>query len=342
MNHGRYRVWHWRSWSVRYAPPALLLAALLMVLLLVMAAYGLTVGSMRVPLADVVAIVMGHDESGLSARIVLDIRLPRILAAIFVGAALGVSGAIFQSISRNPLGSPDLIGFTTGAATGALTLILFFSPSVLQITLAATVGGLATALIVYLFALKGGGGGYRLILIGLGVGSTLSAVNGLLLVRGDLDDALWANIWLAGSLNGRTWSQVWPLMLGVVVLVPVVCFGARALTLLEMGDDIARQLGVPTERLRLGMIMCAVILAALATGTAGPIAFIALAAPQLSRSLLPGVALPVLCSACMGAGLLLLADLLIQALPLAVSVPVGRMTGIVGGLYLLWLLTRQR
>ena len=128
MSHGRYRVWRWHSWSARYAPQALLLAALLLVVVVVMAAYGLTMGAMTVPLAEVAAIVMGDHEGGLGVRIVLDIRLPRILAAIFVGAALGVSGAIFQSIARNPLGSPDVIGFTTGAATGALILILFFSP----------------------------------------------------------------------------------------------------------------------------------------------------------------------------------------------------------------------
>ena len=179
-------------------------------------------------------------------------------------------------------------------------------------------------------------------LAAIGAGATLSAVNGLMLVRGDLDSAVAANLWLAGSLNARTWEHVFPVMVGCVFLIPLIGLAVARLGLIEMGDDIARQLGVNVERTRFGMIACAVLLAGLATGAAGPIAFVALAAPQLAMRLTGGRGVPVASAAAMGALLLVLADLLTQLVASNLVLPIGRMTGLVGGLYLLWLLTRPR
>ena len=151
-----------------------------------------------------------------------------------------------------------------------------------------------------------------------------------------------ANLWLAGSLHARTWTHVYPVMIGVVVLLPVMMMLKRALTMIEMGDDIATQLGIRVERVRLAMIFFAVVLAAFATGAAGPIAFVALAAPQLVSRLRRSRSLSLCSSALMGALLILTADILVQWLPFQASVPIGRMTGIVGGLYLMWLLTRSK
>ncbi|WP_347147086.1 iron chelate uptake ABC transporter family permease subunit [Proteus sp. ZN5] len=164
----------------------------------------------------------------------------------------------------------------------------------------------------------------------------------LLLVKGNIDNAIMANLWLAGSLNARTWQHVYPTFIGLLILVPLIIFYAKSLTLMEMGDDIAQQLGVHVSRVRWVMIFSAVLLASLATASAGPIAFVALAAPQLVIRLSHSGKLPIVGSALMGALLLLSADVLSQSLPINITMPVGLMTGVIGGLYLLWLLTRKQ
>lgn len=335
----------WRvgpAWIVAH-PRLLLITSALLLLVITCAAFAMTSGRMNIPLPQVVDILLGRGDGGISERIIWNIRLPRTLAAIFAGAALGMSGAIFQAVSRNALGSPDVIGFTTGAATGALLQIILFSQGPLAVALSAVVGGLLTAAIVYLLSVRSGAvGGYRLVLVGIGVGAILNALNGLMLVKGKLDNAIMGNLWLAGSLDARTWLHVLPVLIGVLVLIPPILIMARTLHMTEMGDDLASQLGIRVERTRLLMIFYAVILAALATGAAGPIAFVALAAPQLALRLTRARHLPVVSAAAMGALLLLLADLLIQHLPIAMTIPIGRMTGIIGGMYLLWLLTRSK
>ncbi|WP_027488146.1 FecCD family ABC transporter permease [Allorhizobium undicola] len=305
--------------------------------------YAITLGRLSIPVHDVLSILAGRGSGGMKGEIVFNLRLPRVLTGFFVGWALGASGAVFQSLSRNMLASPDVIGFTTGAAAGALVQIVMLGGGSTAIAVSAVCGGLLTAALVYLLSFRHGrGGGYRLILIGIGMGATLTAVNGFMLVRGDLDNAVAANLWLSGSLDGRKWSDVLPVMAGSILLVPLISVYARRLALMEMGDDLARQLGVPVERTRMGMIAAAVLLAGLATAAAGPVSFVALAAPQLVLRLTRGKGVPVLSAAAMGAFLLVLADLLTQSLTSTLILPIGRMTGLVGGVYLLWLLTRAR
>ncbi|EQC00246.1 FecCD family ABC transporter permease [Photorhabdus temperata] len=337
------KVWRQGKVSLVFIPRNLMVICAILLLIIVLALFSMTIGKFNITIEQIITIFWGRGSGTISEKIIMDIRLPRVLTAIFVGAALGVSGAVFQSISRNALGSPDVIGFTTGAATGAILQIVLFDNSAVQVAIAAVAGGTLTAVVVYLLSLKSGAiGGYRLILTGIGVGSVLSALNGLLLVKGNLDNAVMANLWLAGSLNARTWIHVFPVLIGVVLLVPLVLFMARKLSIIEMGDDIASQLGVRVERVRFIMIFCAVVLAALATGAAGPIAFVALAAPQLVVRLTRSRNMPVISAALMGACLLLSADLLTQLLPLRAAVPIGLMTGLIGGIYLIWLLTRSR
>lgn len=276
-------------------------------------------------------------------RIILRIRLPRLATAVLVGASLGMAGAIFQSLSRNALGSPDIIGFTTGAATGAILQIVVFNSGPLGVSLAAFASCMATAVVVLVLSLKNSAtGGYRLVLVGVGVGAILSGINTILLVKGDLDQAAAAQLWLAGSLNTRTWAHVIPAAIGFAAIVPIIASNARHAALLEMGDDMARQLGVAVERARLTMVMAAVGLTAIATAAAGPIAFVALAGPQIAKRLTASPGVPLLSGALMGSILLLLADLVSQRIPFQVNMPVGLTTGLLGGFYLLWLLTRKR
>ncbi|CAQ82980.1 MULTISPECIES: FecCD family ABC transporter permease [Photorhabdus] len=337
------KVWRQGKMSFVFVPRNLMVICVMLLLIMVLAVFSMTIGKFNITITQIISTFLGADSGTISEKIIMDIRLPRVLTAIFVGAALGVSGAIFQSISRNALGSPDVIGFTTGAATGAIMQIVLSDNDATQVAIAAIAGGILTAIVVYLLSLKSGAiGGYRLILTGIGVGSVLTALNGLLLVKGNLDNTVMANLWLAGSLNARTWGHVFPVLTGVVLLVPLALFTVRKLNIIEMGDDIASQLGIKVERVRLIMIFCAVVLAALATGAAGPIAFVALAAPQLVVRLTCSKNIPIVSAALMGACLLLAADLFTQLLPLQAAVPIGLMTGLVGGVYLIWLLTRSR
>lgn len=345
MAAARGRRWIGRvgPFSLAVEPRLVLVTAILSVAALLLGVYAMTTGTLHIPFGDVVTALLGTNESRMQEQVVRNLRLPRVLTAVFAGAALGVSGAVFQSVSRNALGSPDVIGFTTGAATGAITQIVVFDAGSLRVALGAVLGGVLTAVVVYLLSVQGGvSGGYRLVLVGIGVGAVLGAVNGLLLVMGNLDNAISANLWLAGSLDARTWMHALPLTVGTVLLIPLVVALARRSSLMEMGDDLSRQMGVPVERTRVMIMLLAVALAGMATGACGPIAFIALAAPQVVVRLSRSRSMPVFSAAVMGACLLVTADVISQLLPVAATIPIGRMTGIIGGIYLIWLLTRSK
>jgi iron complex transport system permease protein len=281
--------------------------------------------------------VLAGQGDPAAAFIVETLRLPRVITALLVGAAFGIAGAIFQSISRNPLGSPDIIGFTMGSVTGAFVVILWLDGTTFEIALGAVGGGLLTAVVVYLLALRGGMQGYRLVLVGIGVSAMLLAVNNYLITRATRDDAFQAAHWMVGSVNGRGWEHVWPVAAALSVLIPAALILSRPLEMLELGDDAARALGVSAERSRLALVFVAVALTAVATASTGPIAFVALAAPQIARRLTRASAPGLVSAALMGALLLVASDLAAQRL-LSVDLPVGIMTGAVGGLYLGWLL----
>jgi iron complex transport system permease protein len=274
--------------------------------------------------------------------IVLDLRLPRVLTALAVGAALGASGAIFQSLTRNPLGSPDVVGFTTGASAGALVMIILVGGGLAQVVLGAIAGGTVAATAVYLLAYRGGAHSYRLVIVGVGVQALLMAAITYLLVRANIVDAQRAALWLMGSLNARSWGHVVIAGGAVVLLLPVALLLAQRTLILEMGDETARALGVSVERVRLALIATAVGLAAAGTAAAGPVAFVALAAPQLARRLTRTAGPNTVPSAAMGAALLLASDLVAQRAFAPTQLPVGVVTACLGGAYLIWLLGWRR
>lgn len=290
--------------------------------------------------ADVVATLLGQGDRA-TEFVVQTLRLPRALTALLAGAALGAAGAIFQSISRNPLGSPDIIGFTAGSAAAAVFVITVIGGGTAAVAAGAIAGGLLTALLVYGLAFRDGVQGYRLVLVGIGIGATLEAVTGYLLTRGRIEDVQAASVWLTGSLNGRGWEHVWPTAIALALLLPATALLQRELKLIEMGDDTARALGVPVERSRLVVLVVGVLLTAVATAACGPVAFVALAAPQIARRLTAATGPGVMSAALMGAVLLLAGDVAAQRLFPATPLPVGVMTGAVGGLYLVWLLASE-
>lgn len=313
---------------------ALLLAAIAMV--------GLTVTAVgvRLPLADIAEILDGGGRRA-DRFILLDLRLPRVTLGVLVGAALAMSGAVFQSLSRNPLGSPDIVGFTTGSATGAVLAIVVLGAGPAGAAGAAIVSGILTALIVYGLAAIGGGAVRRIVLVGIGISAMLVALNSYLISRARLDAAQAAAVWLVGTLNGRTWDYVRLLGLALLVLTPPLLLLGRRLRMLEMGDESAQSLGVRVHRSRLMLVVLAVAVCAVATAATGPVAFVALAAPQITRRLTASSAPQLLPTAITGALLMVLSDYVAQRLLAPAQLPVGVVTGAVGGVYLAWLLSIQ-
>lgn len=274
---------------------------------------------------------------GFAGTIVRDWRAPRVVAAICFGAALALSGAVFQSLTDNPLGSPDVIGFTTGSYTGVIVAVAVLGAGTGETTVGALAGGVVTALGVYLLAYRRGIQGHRLIIVGVGVTAMLTAFNSWLLLRTRTELAMTISIWGAGSLDLIEWSTLVPALAvllagtaGLAVLTP-------HLRQLELGDDAAAAHGVRLEASRLALIVVGMILIAAATAVSGPIGFVSLACPQIARRLRAGAGLPLVDTALVGSVVLLTADLVAQyALP--VVVPAGVITIVFGGGYLLWML----
>ncbi|WP_406187519.1 FecCD family ABC transporter permease [Streptomyces sp. NBC_01006] len=322
-------------------PRALAVGLLLTAAALAMAVVLIGTGDFEIAPWDVVQTLLGNGTPA-NDFIVNDLRLPRVLVAVLVGAALGTAGAVFQSVSRNPLGSPDLLGFSYGSAVGALTVIVLFKGGATAVAGGALLGGLLSGVLVYLLSYRRGIHGYRLVLVGIGASAMLVAVINYLLTKAQLVEATRAMVWLTGSLAGRDWSQVWPLLGTCAVLFPLVLGQGRALRMMEMGDDAAYALGVRVERTRMLLMLAAVLLTTAAAAAAGPISFVALAAPQLARRLTRSPGSNLLTGALMGSVLLLVSDWASQRAFGADQLPVGVVTGLVGGVYLLWLLVTER
>ncbi|MEV8536816.1 iron chelate uptake ABC transporter family permease subunit [Streptomyces sp. NPDC051211] len=327
--------------SLRIEPRSLTVGLLLTAVMLLMAVVLIGTGDFPIAPLDVVRTLLGHGAPA-DEFIVHDLRLPRVLVAVLVGAALGMAGAVFQSVSRNPLGSPDLLGFGHGAAVGALGVIVLFKGDAETVAAGALAGGLLTGGAIYLLAYKRGINGYRLVLVGIGASAMLIAGIQYLLTKSQLVDATRAMIWLTGSLAGRDWAQVGPLAATCAVLFPLVLGQGRALRMMEMGDDAAAAVGVRVERTRMLLMLAAILLTTAAAAAAGPIAFVALAAPQLARRLTRSPGSNLISGALMGAVLLLVSDWAAQRAFGSAQLPVGVVTGLVGGVYLLWLLVTER
>jgi iron complex transport system permease protein len=304
------------------------------------AVLALSTGELTVAPGDVLRALAGQG-SGAYRLVVVEWRLPRVLLALTIGLALGLSGAVFQALTRNPLGSPDVIGFNTGAYTGVLVVTVLFGNGYYLTAAGALIGGLATAAAVYLFAVKRGLPGFRLIIVGIAVSAILNSVNQWFIVKVDLQTALAAAIWGQGTLNGLGWDQAGPVALGVGALCMTLLWYGPRLALLEMGDDAAAALGVRVPATRLAYLIIGVALTAVTTAAAGPISFVALAAPQLAQRLTrtPGIAL--IPSAVMGAFLLMVSDWLAQHAFAPTQLPVGTVTVAAGGVYFVWLMIRQ-
>lgn len=312
------------------------------ILLAVIVAAGLvsmTIGAYEVGFGAVVHAIMDRTSDPDVRQVVVEWRLPRVLFAVLCGAALALSGGIFQSLTRNPLGSPDIIGFGIGAQFGVtLMMIVLELNTYLFKAAGALIGGLFTALLVYVLASKNTMSSFRLIIVGIGVSAGLGSLTSWILISVSVEKAMMAATWGAGSLASLGFDQLLPATLVFAVVMIAALPLNRTLPVLEMGDDAATALGIRPGLTRLSAMVLGVALIALVTAAAGPISFIALAAPQiaqrLTRSNTPMGTAPVMLT---GAALVVVSDLVAQLL----FVPVGVVTVSVGGLYLAWLLAAQ-
>ena len=323
-------------WSVLISPRHVLIGLMLLVLGLAVAVAALRLGKFTVSTQEVIDALQGRGRRIVQV-VVVTWKLPRILLGLVAGLALGVAGAVFQTITRNPLGSPDLIGFSTGAQTGILVSVLLLPGSMLSTSLASFIGGAAVGAVTYLVSLRGGFTGLRFILVGIAISSMLVSVNRWLLVRVDDDEGLGALKAITGSLGAARWPVVTPACLAIGVTVALTLLASRHLRVLSLGEQVATILGSPTRRASALLILLGTVLVAVVTMAAGPIGFVALVAPHLARLLTGSPQPPLLVSGLTGSLLLAGADLLSQLL--LESMPASVVTNAVGGLYLMVALT---
>jgi iron complex transport system permease protein len=301
-------------------------------------------GTYTVTIPDFVRLLAGERIPGASF-IVMESKLPRAVIGTLIGIAFGIAGSIFQTMLRNPLASPDIIGISYGASASAVTAIVVFGATGLAVSASAMLGALGIALLIYLLSYRRSGpfaAGARLVLVGIGFAAMMQALVSYLMTRTDIRTAQDALVWLNGSLNSSNWDRVLVLAASLAVLLPAAALLARSLRGLEMGDDAAAGLGVRVAPSRLGLVVTAVLLAAVATAAAGPVAFVAFLSGPIARRMLRGAG-SLAVSALVGAVIVLAADFTgANLFPLyltdGTSLPVGVVTGALGAPFLLWLL----
>jgi iron complex transport system permease protein len=336
----RGRVWRRNGLSLRLTARGIEINLVLLCAVAALGIWSICSGDFPLPLGGVLSALIGQGD-GPADFIVFGLRLPRLLTGIFTGMALGMAGAIFQSLARNPLASPDIIGFDAGAALGAVTLVIVFGATGTLVALGAIGGGLLTAIIVFVLAWNKGVTPLRVVLVGIGVGFFAYAGVDFLMTRSDLFEAAAAQAWLTGSLNARVWSHVWIIATGLVVVVPIAFALQTALDRIELGDDLATALGIRVNTARIMASLTGVLLAALAVASAGPLPFVALVSPSIARRLANGTGTMLLTSALVGAVVTTSGDLVGRLAFAPVQLPAGVFTAIVGAPYLLWLLATQ-
>jgi iron complex transport system permease protein len=284
-------------------------------------------------------VILGENVSGATFT-VGRLRLPRAVLAVVAGVCFGLGGITFQTMLRNPLASPDIIGISAGASAAAAFGIIVLGLGSTQVSIFAIVAGLGVALLIYALSYRGGVAGTRLILIGIGIAAMLESVTSYLLSTAAAWDLQETMRWLTGSLNGATWGATLPVIAALAILGPILLGQTRNLSMIQLGDDAAQALGVRVERTRLVAIIAAVGLIAFATAAAGPIAFVAfLSGPIAARIIGQGTSLFVP-AALVGALLVLVADFIGQY-AFGTRYPVGVVTGALGAPYLVYLIIRS-
>ncbi|AQX82259.1 hypothetical protein BWO91_14805 [Plantibacter flavus] len=307
--------------------------------LLIVALLTLTIGKLGIPVTELPQALVGRAE-GQTAFVLERLRGPRLATAVLAGALLGVSGALFQTVTRNPLGSPDVIGLGAGAGAGVALMTLSFPlfPS----SLGAVLGAAIATLAVYVCTGRGFRSPARTIIAGIAVAAMAAAIIEYVVSTQLRDAASQLAAYLVGSLNASNGQDVLVTLGAVVLILPAAIAVSRDVSLLEMGDDTASGVGIDPNRTRSIAVILSVLAGGAAVAAAGPISFVSLTAPQIARRLLKTSNASVFSSALTGALILTAADLAAQQAPLVAGLPVGVLTLGVGGIYLGYLLVRER
>ena len=284
-------------------------------------------------------VLLGEEVQGASFA-VGTIRYPRMIAGIFAGFAFGVSGYVFQTMLRNPLANPNVIGITAGSSAAAVFCIIVLHASNTVVSIASVIGGLATVFVIFLLSKGSSFSIGRLILVGIGIQAMLNAVISYLLLIGQQNDIPTAMRWLSGSLNGAKMENLYPLIITVLIFAPVIIAFGKRLDMLELGEQAATSLGIDTDKTRLVLIISSVLIIALATATTGPIAFVAFLSGPIAKRLV-GVGFSNVIPAGLVGIILVLASDLIGQFAFVARYPVGVITGILGAPYLIYLLIRM-
>lgn len=326
---GRYSLlWHRRSATVGMALAAMLLLSLV---------FCLTSGDLG--MGEALAALLGRGDE-MQTLLVRELRLPRLLAGLLSGAALGAAGCLMQTLARNRLATPGMVGIDNGATAFAVASIVAV-PTTLAPSALALSGAATAAALTFVLAAGAGARGYRFIVVGLGIGALFGAATNLMLARADIDAANAAYPWTVGSLNARPALAVWLLAGGLALGLPLAKLLARALMLMRFSDSVAIGLGVRLSAMRAATLALSVALTGLAVAVAGPVGLVALIAPEVARYLGGRHGVPVLNAALAGALLTLLADWLGRTLLAPVEIPVGIVMAVIGAPYLLWIILRQ-
>jgi len=333
-------------WALRLLGASLLLGKrallinlfLLTALILAAMAY-LALGSLSIPVPDVIRALLG-EGSPVHTLVISELRLPRLLAAAMTGAAFALAGCLMQTLARNRLATPGIIGIDNAATAFAVASVVGTGISLAPPAMALT--GAATATVLA-FALAGSTGtrGYRFIISGVAIGAISGAITQVMLSRVPLDAANAAYPWTVGSLNARSPESLWLLAAGLLAGYVLALALRRPISTLQLPEPVAIGLGTAISRIRLAGMGLSVLLTGLAVAVAGPVGLVALIAPELARMLNHPGRIPLTASALMGALLMTLSDLAGRLLFAPLEIPVGIITALAGSPYLLWLLLRK-
>ncbi|AIQ32988.1 iron chelate uptake ABC transporter family permease subunit [Paenibacillus sp. FSL R7-0297] len=317
----------------------ILVTSLLAVLALILCCAMLLLGNTIYPVTDVIRALSGEELKGVSFAVNI-IRLPRMLAGLFAGFAFGIAGYTFQTMLRNPLANPNVIGITSGSSAAAVYCIVILHASGAVISLASVIAGLATVLLIYVLSRGKTFSIGRLILIGIGLQAMLDAVISYLLLISSEKDVPSAIRWLTGSLNGSQMRELPPLVIIVIICTPIIILLGKHLSILELGEQSATSLGVSTDKTRIALIVSSVCMVAIATATTGPIAFVSFLSGPIAKRLVGTGSSNILPAGLVGVNLVLASDLIGQ-FAFEYRFPVGIITGLLGAPYLIFLLIRM-
>lgn len=325
----------------RFIKILVILSAITLIAMVISIGYG------EYPIAplDVIKTILGLPTANEDYGFIINtLRLPRVLVALLVGVGLAIAGTITQGITRNPLAAPEIIGVNAGATLAAVSLIVLLPDVPISfLPFAAFGGSSAIALLIYLMAWQGGSSPIRLILVGVGFDLIVSALTDIMITFGEIDSVSQALVWLAGSVYGRTWTEVWALLPWIMVFSALALLLAKELDILNLGDEIALSLGSRVEWQRSLLLLTSVALVGASIATAGAVSFVGLMAPHLARQLV-GVShqelIPV--AAVMGGMLVVIADLLGRVMFAPLELPCGIITAAVGAPYFVYLLIKNR